>query len=151
MSIAVDQTRLRRISSALLPHETLDRTQALAVLEFARIAAGADAVDDPQEHTILQAVVQHVCSLAGLELDEATPIPRAPDPHIRLARLGDRLATKGARELAYAVALLVSVADLALVPSETANLEELQRALGVDDRRATDLTVFVAETVAAAA
>jgi hypothetical protein len=151
MSIAVDQTRLRRISSALVVGETLDRAQALAIVEIAQLAAGAEPDEDPQEHTILQAAVQHICSLAGLELDEVMAIAQIPDAarHARFDTLGRQLATPGTRELAYAVAFLVSVSDLELSPTESSDLEELQRVLHVDHRRATDLAVFIAEAVAA--
>ncbi len=78
-------------------------------------------------------------------------IAQVPDTarRARLDTLGRQLATTGARELAYAVAFLVSVSDLELSPSESAGLEELQHVLHVDDRRATDLTVFIADVVAA--
>lgn len=146
MSIAIDQTRLRRISSGLLAGEGLGRAQALAMLNIARIASGADPDHDPQEHTILQAVVQHVCALAGLEPDEAWAIPRIGPLTSRrtaLAALGRDLATRRVRELAYVLALLVALSDLDLAATESDALQELQYALDVDDRRATDLTVFV--------
>ena len=150
MGIAIDQTRLRRITSTLLADETLDRSEAVVVLEIVRMAAGVDG-EHPQEHATLQAVSQRLSSLAGLELDEASELPRTSGGQLHLDLLARALPTTGARELAYALALIVSVADLELVASERSNLQELQRALGVDDRRATDLTVFVVDVVAEAA
>ncbi|HSK01580.1 MAG TPA: hypothetical protein VK932_10085 [Kofleriaceae bacterium] len=152
MSIAVDQTRLRRIVEALRVGETLDRAGALTILEIAQLAAGVGPEDDPAEHATLQAIAQHVGSLVGTKPGELLAIPQLPDEDARaghLALLASQLHTRAARELAYAIAFLVSVADLQLTPAETAALEEFQRALGIDDRRATDLVVLVSEIVAA--
>ena len=47
------------------------------------------------------------------------------------------------------MAFLVSISDLELAAKEHANLEEMQEAIGVDDRRAMDLVIQLAETIAA--
>jgi hypothetical protein len=148
MGIAVDQTRLHRITRALLPEETLRASEALAMLEILRIAAGADGRRHAQEQAVLHAVTQCVCQLAGLEPDEPREVPHMLDGGRRLELLAEILETPGAKELAYALSLIVSVADLEKVPTETAHLEHLQHALGIDHRRATDLTVLVVEAVA---
>lgn len=150
MSIAVDQTRLRRIVEALRAGESLDRAGVMTILEIAQLAAGVGPEDDPAEHATLQAIAQHVGSIAGTKPGELLAIPQLPDEEARsghLALLASQLPTRAARELAYAVAFLVSVADLQLTAAETAALEEFQRALGIDDRRATDLVVLVSEII----
>lgn len=159
MSIAVDQTRLRRIVDTLMPGKPrLDRAQATTILQFVQLAAGADHQDEPHEHAIMQSIAQCVGTLAGLdpgaglEPGDMLPIPPLDDDTTRghwLAALGANLTSRGTRELAYAFAFLVSVADLELVDNERATLESLQRALDLDDRRATDLVVFLTEIVAA--
>lgn len=156
MSIAVDQSRLRRIVDRLLGDATLERAEANAILEIAQLAAGiasgAGLDDDPAEHAALQAVAQHLGALVGFKQGEILAIPSLPDPDARLGWLGalaEQLTTRGAREVAFAFAFLVSVADLELTTAETTALEEFQRALAVDDRRATDLVVLLAETLAA--
>lgn len=152
MAIAVDQTKLRRIVETLLSGVKLESTEALTVVQIAQLAAGVKLDDDPPAQAILQAIAQQVCSLVGLKPGEIRPIPLLADYAARAACLeavAKQLRTRGARELAYALAFLVSVADLELAPVETTALEAFQRALGLDHRRATDLVIFLSETVAA--
>lgn len=151
MSIAVDQTRLRRIVETILAGESLNRAEASTVLQIAQLAAGADDTEKPAEHAALQAVAQHIYSLVGLKLPEVSAIPPLPDHDARVSwfrALSAELKTRPARELAFAMAFLVSIADLDLRRDEHESLEELQLALGVDHRRATDIVVQLSETVA---
>jgi hypothetical protein len=102
------------------------------------------------EHALLQAIAQRVCSLVGLELDELSAIPRLDDQEARLSWLGalaSELQTRAARELAFTMAFLVSISDLDLVAAEQSYLEELQRAMGVEDRRATELVIQLTEMI----
>ncbi|MDX2088783.1 MAG: hypothetical protein SFX73_13080 [Kofleriaceae bacterium] len=150
MSIAVDQTRLRRIVERVAPGVSLSRVEGETILQIAQLAAGADNESQPQEHMMLQAIAQQVGATAGLELGELFLIPKVPDEGARAARLqrlANQLGTKGTRELAYTFAFLVSIADLELVPSETKALEEFQFALGVTHRRAMDLVVMLSEII----
>ena len=150
MSIAVDQTRLRRIMGRLAPGVSMTREEGETILQIAQLAAGADEESHPQEHMVLQQIAQYIGSTVGLELDELHMIPKVPDEEARaarLARLGRRLGTRSLKELAYALAFLVAVADLELVPEETTALEEFQFALGVTDRRAMDLVVTLIEII----
>lgn len=152
MSIAVDQTRLRRVVEAVLPEKTLDVAEATMILQIAQLAAGVDLEEHPAEEATLHAVAQHVFSMVGMKPDEDAPIPPLPDEDARAAWLramASQLETRGARELAYALAFLVSVSDLELTATETAALEEFQHALGLDHRRATDLVVMLSDIVAA--
>lgn len=153
MSIAVDQSRLRQIVETVMPSRELDPAEATTILQIAQLAAGVDFDDeDPAEEAVLLSVAQQVFSLVGTKPDDVLPIPSLPDAEARaewLAALAAQLDTRGARELAYALAFLVSVADLELTPAETRALEEFQRALGLDDRRATDLVITLSEIVAA--
>ncbi len=151
MSIAVDQTKLRRIVDTILDSEELNRNEAAIVLQIAQLAAGSDDVERPDEHTMLQAIAQRVSNLVGIEPEEISAIPPIADDDARLAwfeSLAAELHTRAARELAFALAFLVTIADLEMVAAEHANLEELQHAIGVDDRRATDLVVQLTETIA---
>jgi hypothetical protein len=152
MSIAVDQQRLRTIVENLLPSGTLGRREATTILQFVQLAAGADRVDDPIEHSIMQSIAQTVSGLAGLRVGELQSIAPIEDEHARrqrFERLGAQLTSREARELAYAFVFLTSVADLQLTSTEHDVLEELQHALGLDDRRVTDLVVFLTSVVTA--
>jgi hypothetical protein len=151
MSIAVDQTKLRRIIDTILAGEELDRNEAAMVLQIAQLAAGSDDVERPAEHALLQAIAQRVYGLVGIQTGELCAIPRIDDRGARLAwfrAIAAELHTRAARELAFAMAFLVSISDLELVAIEHTNLDDLQEAIGVDDRRAMDLVIQLAETIA---
>lgn len=150
MSIAVDQTRLRRIVQCVAPGVELTHGEGETILHIAQLAAGADEQSHPQEHAMLQAIGQQIGATAGLELGELHMIPKPPDEQareMRLRRLASQLSTRSTKELAYTFAFLVAIADLELVPEETSALEEFQRALGVTDRRAMDLVVTLSELI----
>lgn len=151
MSIAVDQQRLRRIVQHVLPGYTLEREEAETVLEFVQLAAGIERADDPMEHSVLLAIAQQIGAMSGFENRDLLPAEQMASGDARmnwLRALAVQLRSQGARELAYVLSFLASVADLELTESERNALEELQRALGLDDRRATDLVVFATEVVA---
>jgi tellurite resistance protein len=150
MSIAIDQTRLRRIVERLAPGLTLTRDEGETILQIAQLAAGADEESHPQEHAVLQQVAQHIGSAIGIDVGELHMIPKIPDEEARagrLERLANRLDARRTKDLAYTFAFLVSIADLELVPAETKALEEFQLALGVSDRRAMDLVVMLSEII----
>lgn len=120
MSVAVDQTRLRRIAEAVLAGKDLSRTEAVRILSIAQLAAGIEPEADPAEHAALQAVAQQVGARVGMKPGELLPIPWLPDEETRRAAieaLAAQLETRAARELAYALAFVVSVADMELTPS----------------------------------
>lgn len=152
MSLAVDQVRLRRIVKHVLPGYALEREEAETVLEFVQLAAGIEHEDDPMEHAVLMAIAQQIGATSGFEPPDMLPFRPMSGAEARmhwLRALAAQLRSQGARELAYVMSFLATVADLELTDDERRSLEELQRALGVDDRRATDLTVTVTEIVAA--
>lgn len=150
MSIAADQTRLRRIVEHVAPGVSLKRREAETILQIAQLAAGADDASHPQEHLMLQAIAQQIGATVGMEPGELHLIPKAPEERARAAqlrRLAARLGANATRELAYTFAFLVAIADLELVPAETMALEEFQFALGLSHRRATDLVVMLTEII----
>jgi len=152
MSIAVDQTRLRRIFEKLLPDQELDTTEVELALQFLQLAAGADERHDPQERAMLESISQHLGALAGIHPQNVLPISPIDDADVRerwLRKLGANLQAPGLRALTYALTFLVSVGDLELSDSERTLLEEMQRALGLDDRAATEIVVVLTEIVAA--
>ena len=151
MSIAIDQSKLRTIAQEILGADELDRTEATTIVSIAQLAACADDLEHPDEHALLQALAQYVLSGVGLRPGEIRGIPQLPDYDARLAwfcALSADLHSQAAKELAFAFAFLVSIADLELARDEHHCLEELQHALGVEDRRATDIVVLLTETVA---
>ena len=90
MSIAVDQTRLRRITLRIAPGVSPTRAEGETILQIVQLAAGADEESHPQEHMVLQQIAQHIGSMVGLELDELHMIPKVPDEEARAAGFTDR-------------------------------------------------------------
>jgi hypothetical protein len=154
MSVVIDQTKLRRLCQAILLDERLDRRQAAMVLSIAQLAAGADHAEHSAEVALLHALAQWVSRETGIQPERASAIPPLPDRVARLSWLraiGRELHSPAARDLAFAFAFLVFVADLELVSRERTCSEELQRAFSIDDRRATDIVVLVTDIVTDAA
>lgn len=149
--IAVDQTKLRRIVDSILGGEQLNRDEASSVLQIAQLAAGADEINQAVGHAVIQAIAQRICSLVGLQPAELLAIPRIQGFDARMSwyrALSSTLQTRAARELGFALAFLVTISDLELRPAERELLDELQHALGVAHRRATDIIVQLAEIIA---
>lgn len=147
----MDQTRLRRIVEEILAGEELGRAEVWAILEIARLSVGADGAVRAAEHAALEAIAQRVASLLGLESRQLSAIRLRGEPLERpswFRSLAAELRSRHARELAFAMAFLVLVADLELSAVEHESLEDLQRALGVDDRRASDIVIRLTELLA---
>lgn len=151
MTIAIDQSKLRHIMDAILAGESLTREEGATLLQIAQLAAGADDTEQPVERALLQALAQRISSLNGIQPAELIAIPPIQGFRARMARfraLAAALQTRAARELGVALAYLVAISDLELQSSERETLDELQHALGVDHRRATDIVVQLTEIIA---
>ncbi len=151
MTIAIDQTKLRRIIETVLAGESLNRDQGTALLQIAQLAAGADETEQRVERALLQALAQRISSLTGVQFAELIAIPPIEGFRARMSRfraLAAVLQTRAARELGFALAFLIAISDLELQRAEHDTLEELQQALGVDHVRATDLVVKLTDVIA---
>lgn len=149
--IAIDQSKLRLIVETILADESLSRDEGTALLQISQLAAGADETEQRVERALLQAIAQRISSLNGDEPAELIAIPPIQGFRARMARfrtLAATLQTRPARELGFALAFLVAISDLELQRSEQETLEELQHALGVGHRRATDLVVQLTDIIA---
>jgi hypothetical protein len=152
VAIAIDQTKLRRITNAILAGKTLERDEARAILEISRHAVDADSAERADEVAALYAIAQRVASDLDIEPRDLSQTQPLRDPMARRAwfrALATRLRSQPARELAFTMAFLILVSDLELTAVEHENLEDLQRALGVGDRRASDLVIQLTEAVTA--
>lgn len=151
MTIAIDQSKLRRIIETVLAGENLSREKGIALLQIAQLAAGADETEQRVERALLQAMAQRISSLTGAQFAELIAIPPIEGFRARMARfraLAAVLHTRAARELGFALAFLMAISDLQLQRAEHDTLEELQQALGVDHRRATDIVVQLTDIIA---
>lgn len=123
----------------------------MAILQIVRVAAGVAPEGQVEKSAALQAIAHRVYAIAGLNAEVVLPTEAVYDEASgpgSLDALADQLRSPGTRDLAYTLAFLVSIADLELAAAETSTLEEFQRALGIDHRRATDLVILLAEIVA---
>ncbi len=127
--------------------------EAQAIVGLSRLAIDADRSVDGDELDLYDDLGDLICELAGTDADEFVEAedrkPRGDDD--RTARIADgtgKLTATPSRELAYAVAYLLTVADLAIQPEEDAYLSILQDKLGISDDRQSEIAEDVSEAIA---
>ena len=134
----------------ILSHDELSPDEVHAIAQTAYIAAELDFHEDLGETQILDQLGGLLWSAANLPAQDIAPVSPLPfDDEERRAlihELASRLSTRGARELAYALAYLTIANDLELAPVEGRFLDELQHALVISDERAADLAASSAES-----
>ena len=121
---------------------TIAESDARAVLGICALVAGADDKTDVDEDSVLGEIAGH--------LGPTVPDVRANDDLERLEQIreiGGELSTQGVRDLAYALAYVVAIADLELAPAESEFLADLAVALGVSDARADELAALCAQAI----
>ncbi len=148
---------MKRIPDQLIQHllggDALTPPQIRALARLAYLAAEIDLDGNTDEAAVVVELVARLWRLAGLEPEPIEPVSPLPLPrdheerHARIDEITAALTTRGARELAYAITYVVVTADIELGRSEARLLDELQRALGLDDARAADLAAIAAEAI----
>jgi hypothetical protein len=144
-------TRFPTIVRRIVRDARLSADEIRAVLKTAFLAAEIDLDEDPEELASLQSAARMLWEHAGYVPEGVpivSPLPLPIDREARLERvheLASDLRSTEARELAYSMAYLSTVADLAFAPVESALLEELERALGITPDRAAELVATAAE------
>lgn len=140
------------IVETVLPVGTsLPAAEAKAILQTAFLAAEIDLDEDPAEGTLLDAVRTEIwrrAELAPRPQPLVSPLPLPIDREARSAvirELANQLGTPAARELAYVVAHLLTIADLEITGAEDSFVGELRSALRLDPRRAADLVTTALE------
>jgi hypothetical protein len=131
----------------------LTPSEAQAIVGLGRLAIDADRTVDGDELDLYDDLGDLVCELAGADADEIVEAedrkPRGDDD--RRKRLADgvaKLGTPAVSELAYAVAYLLTIADLAIQPDEDAYLSQLQDALQISDDRQAEIAGSVSDAIA---
>lgn len=151
MAIQLDDAMFQQLLDATLGSARIEPREARAVIAIAELTAAVDLDETPAETTLLGAFADRLCERARIELATIRPLTEIPtDEQERLEALAERarlLVTRGARELAYAAAYLVVVADLELEPLETQFLEDIRVTLDIDPRRAAELAELAAQIV----
>src|SRR5262249_47182059 len=124
---------------------------AIAIIRIVHLVVTADHREDDDELAMLDSVTIGLCELAGIEVDAVPPssdsLPSDDERLERVCGLGDQLSSKASRELAYAIAYLLSISDLDLAPAEAALIDGLAGALGIPDDRSEALAAGVAAAV----
>ncbi|HEX7703086.1 MAG TPA: hypothetical protein VF403_20250 [Kofleriaceae bacterium] len=133
----------------------LSATEAQAIVGLARLAIDADRTVDGDELDLYDDLADLICELAGADADADEIVetedrkPRGDDD--RVARIADgagKLTTTSVRELGYAVAFMLTIADLAIQPDEDAYLAQLQDALVISDDRQAEIAATVSDAIA---
>jgi len=151
MAIEIDDAKFQQILDVTLGGQGLGPWELRTVLLIAQLAAAIDLDDDPDELTTLRTLTSKLCARGGLSPDripQLAPIPTDDEERAaRVAALVRALPTTAARDLAFALAYLVIVADLELAPIEDSLLQQLRRALTIPGERASELIAAIAAIV----
>lgn len=136
------QSALRKVHPG-----ALSRTDAETIVELAQMSVDADGQEDADEIKMFFTVGKAVFALAGLTETPDPTFDADENMETRLDSLAGSLATKEARELAYAVAHMLTVIDVQIAPEEDAFLENLRGALGLGDDRADELAAEISAAI----
>ncbi|MEO6772527.1 MAG: hypothetical protein ABI467_05820 [Kofleriaceae bacterium] len=133
---------------------TVSVDQARAIVGLGRLAIDADRTVDGDELDLYDDIADLVCEMApGADPDEIVETedrkPRGDDDRkARLVAAAGALGSAQVKDLAYAVAYLITIADLAIQPEEDAYLSALQDALAISDDRQSEIAAAVSDAIA---
>jgi hypothetical protein len=151
MTLAIDDAKFQQILDVTMGVQPIRPAELQTLLLVVQLAAEIDLDEDPAELTLLRTLTDRLCATTGIALDRfplLSPIPTDDEERAaQLAALAQRLPTTGTRDLAFALAYLMIVADLELAPIEDALLRQLQRALTIPPERASRLLDAVGRIV----
>ncbi|CAN5796532.1 hypothetical protein BH11MYX2_BH11MYX2_10470 [soil metagenome] len=142
----VGQGQLKELVKALHPGK-LSAIDAEAIIELMQLALDADGREDSDEIKTYFALGKAVFGIAGLGDAETPTFVTDNDDGVRMKELADTLTTPVAKELAFACAHMLSIADVDIAPEESDFLAALLDDLGIADERADELTAKVNELI----
>jgi tellurite resistance protein len=143
--MTVDAALLTKALRTIHPGK-LSAEDAETVVALAQMSVDADGQEDADEIKMFFTLGKGVYELAGLT-DTPTPTFADDDDENRITTLAKSLATSEARELAYAVANLLTIVDVQIQPEENEFLEKLAEALGLSVDRAEELAAQLGEAI----
>lgn len=142
----IDAGRFHEILKAQHP-SPLSPVDAEVIVAIAQLAVDADGQEDADEIKMFFALGKAVFSLAGLD-DTSTPTFAADeDDDERLLSLAKQLTAVPSKELAYTVAHLLTISDVAIAPEEDDLLMDLREALAIPAERADELAQAIGAAV----
>jgi tellurite resistance protein len=131
--------------------DQLSPEDAETIMEIAQLVVDADGQEDQDEIQSFFAIGKTVYTMAGLaETPTPTFVSDLEDDE-RIATLAKELGTPASKELAYCVAYLLAVSDIALAPEEDAYVENLRVALEMTEDRADELAAQMGAAITPAA
>jgi len=142
----IDAGRFREILKAQHPGP-LSPVDAEVIVAIAQLAVDADGQEEADEIKMFFALGKAVFSLAGMD-DASTPTFAADeDDDERLLALAKQLTTVASKELAYTVAHLLTISDVAIAPEEDDLLMHLRAALEIPAERADELAQAIGAAI----
>jgi len=129
------QTTLKQIHTGALA-----AAEAAAIVDVARFAASVDGRMDMGEMATVARLSKIIYEMSG---GQESPVPSTPMPDGWLAQIGTRLATSGPRELAYAAARLIIIADRKITKEEVDLGVKLGEALHITPARTQQLDALI--------
>ncbi len=142
----IDAGRFHEILQAQHPGP-LSPVDAEVIVAIAQLAVDADGQEDAEEIKMFFALGKAVFALAGMA-DTATPTFAADeDDAERLVALAKQLTAVPSKELAYTVAHLLTISDVAIAPEEDDLLMDLREALAIPAERADELAQAIGAAV----
>ena len=137
-SMKIDAGRFRDTLRSVHPG-TLSADDAETIVALAQMSVDADGQEDADEIAMFFSLGKAVYELAGLT-DTPTPTFAVDeDDADRVVSLATKLSSPQSRELAYAVAHVLSIVDVQIAPEEDEFLESLRTALAIGEDRADEL------------
>jgi hypothetical protein len=137
--VKFDDSKLRAALTTI-HGAALSPAEAAAIIDVARYAASVDGRMDLKEMATVARLAKIVYAMGG---HVAPAVPSTPVTEDWLADLDKRLTATSARELAFASAYLVVLADGQVVAAEGEFGGKLTSELGIAPARAKELTEIV--------
>ena len=135
----VDDTKLREALQSLHPGP-LSPTDAAAIIDVARFAASVDGRMDLKEMATVARLSKIIYAMTGT----AEPsVPSTPVTQAWMTEVGKKVTVASVRELAFAAAYVIVLADGKVTSEETALGAQLTNALRISTARMTAITQLV--------
>lgn len=125
----------------------LSPVDAEVIVAIAQLAVDADGQEDADEIKMFFALGKAVFSLAGMAEAPTPTFASGDDDGERLVTLAKQLTAVPSRELAYSVAHLLTISDVAIAPEEDDMLVDLRTALDISEDRAEELARVIGAAV----
>ena len=142
----IDDGRFRDILKAQHPGP-LSPIDAEVIVAIAQLAVDADGQEEAQEIRMFFALGKAVFALAGMAEAPTPTFASGDEDAERLVSLAKKLTAVPSRELAYSVAHLLTISDIAIAPEEDSLLVDLRTALDITEDRAEELATTMGAAI----